>query len=311
MVYVKFTVFTPTYNRAYIIGNLYRSLQCQTFTDFEWLVVDDGSSDGTEELFAKWSGEGNCFPIRYYKQPNGGKHRAINRGIELCSGKLFYIVDSDDWLPKDALERIDEEVLQVPLNGPYTFAGVCGCKGFKDGQIVGQTFKGDHLDCTVLERSKHGIEGDKAEVFFTDILRKYPFPEFEGENFLTEAVVWDKMAADGYCLRFFNKVVYLCEYREDGLTHQGLNLYYRNPKGYGLYLRMAREYRKFSKRLSDYFDSQCYCHWKKIMTAREIAELIGTKRSKLLYTSYYLLLREKASKAKRSLLRWIRRGTSS
>lgn len=304
---MKITVFTPTYNRAYIIETLYRSLQRQTFTDFEWLVVDDGSSDGTEELFSQWSGEETRFPIRYYKQPNGGKHRAINRGITLASGTIFYIVDSDDWLPKDSLEIIEHEMSILPLNGLYAFAGVCGCRGYRNGQVIGRTFEGDYLDCTALERVKHGIEGDKAEAFFTDILRKYPFPEFEGENFLTEAIVWDKMAADGYCLRFFNKVVYLCEYREDGLTHQGLDLYYRNPKGYGLYLRMAREYRKFSRPLSDYLDAECYYHWKKTMTVSEIAELIGTRRSKLLYTSYYLLLRERASKAKRSLLRWIRR----
>ena len=92
----KVTVFTPTYNRAYIIENLYRSLQRQTCMEFEWLVVDDGSSDGTEALFEKWVKEENPFPIRYHKKENGGKCRAINRGLEMADGELFFTVDSDD-----------------------------------------------------------------------------------------------------------------------------------------------------------------------------------------------------------------------
>jgi len=87
----KITLFTPTYNRAYILETLYRSIQRQTFRDFEWLVIDDGSSDNTEELVRSWMNDGNDFPIRYYKQPNGGKCRAINRGLDLAEGELFFI----------------------------------------------------------------------------------------------------------------------------------------------------------------------------------------------------------------------------
>ena len=103
---MKITVFTPTYNRAYIIENLYRSLQRQTVKDFEWLVIDDGSTDNTQELFDKWISEENAFPIRYYKQRNGGKCRAINRALDLAQGELFFTVDSDDYLTKDALEKV-------------------------------------------------------------------------------------------------------------------------------------------------------------------------------------------------------------
>ena len=88
------TVFTPTYNRAYIIENLYRSLQNQTTSDFEWLVIDDGSKDNTKELFTNWILENTNFPIRYYKVENGGKHRAINKATDIANGKLFFIVDS-------------------------------------------------------------------------------------------------------------------------------------------------------------------------------------------------------------------------
>ena len=102
----KITVFTPTYNRAYIIETLYRSLQRQTYRDFEWLVVDDGSADNTKELFEAWQQEDNFFPIRYVKQENGGKCRAINYGLELAKGKLFFNVDSDDYLTEDAIEKL-------------------------------------------------------------------------------------------------------------------------------------------------------------------------------------------------------------
>ena len=103
---MKVTVFTPTYNRAYIISELYESLKKQDFTDFEWLVIDDGSEDHTEDLFKQWQNEYNDFPIRYYKVNNGGKHRAINKATELAKGELFFIVDSDDKLVSDALEKI-------------------------------------------------------------------------------------------------------------------------------------------------------------------------------------------------------------
>ena len=119
----RITVFTPTYNRAYIISNLYESLKTQTFTDFEWLVVDDGSNDNTEALFENWINEDNFFSIRYVKTPNGGKHRAINKGLELAEGELFFTMDSDDTLTNDALlkaHRINkrtEEYINKIQNG--------------------------------------------------------------------------------------------------------------------------------------------------------------------------------------------------
>lgn len=102
----KITLFTPTYNRAYVLETLYRSIQRQTFRDFEWIVVDDGSTDNTEDLVNSWMEEKNFFPIRYYKQANGGKCRAINWGLDLAEGELFFIMDSDDYLTDDAMETV-------------------------------------------------------------------------------------------------------------------------------------------------------------------------------------------------------------
>lgn len=274
---MKLTVFTPTYNRGYIIENLYRSLQRQTFHDFEWLVVDDGSTDNTEELFARYMMEENAFPIRYIKTKNGGKHRAINKGVPMAQGELFYIVDSDDYLPDDALQIICDVEATIPENEKQNFGGVCGERGVDSTHAIGSTFSGEVLDITMLERPLHHIAGDKAEVFYTSILKKYPFPEFEGENFVTECVIWDKIASDGYKLRFFNKIVMVTEYREDGLTAQGNALFLKNPHGYGLYIYQCGEFgklcglNKWNKYL--YF----YYAMRKKMRFREIAESLCTR----------------------------------
>lgn len=244
---MRITVFTPAYNRGYIIETLYHSLQRQTFTDFEWVVVDDGSADDTQERFERILSEENPFPIRYVKTQNGGKHRAINCGVQLAEGELFYIVDSDDHLSDHALETIDRVEKSIPLDQKKQFAGVCGQRGYSLTNPIGTTFEGEILDVTALQRLDYGIDGDKAEAIYTEIMRKYPFPEFEGERFLTECVVWDKMAADGYLLRFFNEVTTICNYLPDGLTSQGDEVFYRNPRGYALYLYQSSKYGKLQR----------------------------------------------------------------
>src|SRR5690625_3909375 len=100
---MRITVFTPTYNRAYIIKKLYFSIQKQTFRDFEWLVLDDGSTDSTKDLFDQWIKEEHDFSIRYYRFENAGKQKEINRALDLAEGELFFTVDSDDLLTENAL----------------------------------------------------------------------------------------------------------------------------------------------------------------------------------------------------------------
>lgn len=230
------TVFTSTYNRGYIIENLYNSLKRQTFRDFEWIVIDDGSTDNTEELFSRILQDEKDFSIIYQKVKNGGKHRAINKGVRLAKGELFFIVDSDDYLTDDALFQVDR-VEKSLRDVEGKFGGVCGLKGYSEKKIVGTTYDGDgFLDITMLERRKYHINGDKAEVFYTEVMRKYPFPEFDGENFLTEAVVWNRIAHDGYKLRFFNDTIYICDYLSDGLSANSEKHFHLSPKGYGLWI---------------------------------------------------------------------------
>ena len=223
------TIFTPTYNRAYILPQLYKSLQQQTNNTFEWLIVDDGSQDNTEALINKWRQEKNACPIIYIRQPNGGKHRTINRGLGAAHGDWFFIVDSDDWLPADAVERIIKNLQSLPEG---SFAGICGFRANKAGRPFGNCATiTSVIDCSMIEiRQKYHIKGDMAEVFKTDILRQFPFPEFEGENFINEAVVWNKIA-EKYILRYVPEILYFCEYREDGLTKSIRKRYRNNPKG--------------------------------------------------------------------------------
>ena len=183
----KVTVFTPTYNRAYIIEELYRSLQRQTYTDFEWLVIDDGSADNTEELFEGFCRENNPFPIRYIKKENGGKCRAINRGLELARGELFFTVDSDDYLTDDALEKVVQ--WEAVLHKDQKFCGIVANRGTTPDSTPNPMLPGDYLDSNAFEMYDSAL-GEKALIFYTEIHRKYLYPEFEGERFMTEAVTW-------------------------------------------------------------------------------------------------------------------------
>lgn len=226
------TVFTPTYNRAYILQDLYNSLLKQTDFRFEWLIVDDGSTDNTKEVVADFQLENNPFVIRYYKKENGGKHTAINMGVELARGYLFFIVDSDDRLAPYAIEKL--YAWERSIEDKASFAGVSGNKGDLDGNLLGETFIGYSMDATNLERAQNNILGDKAEAYYTQILRSFPFPVIEGENFMTESVVWDRIGAAGLKIRWVNEVIYLVEQRADGLIAQGNMRFANNPRGYAL-----------------------------------------------------------------------------
>lgn len=230
---VSVTVFTPTYNRAYIIENLYNSLKSQTNIDFEWLVVDDGSTDGTELLFNKWTKEESSFLIRYYKKENGGKHTAINKGLELAKGKLFFTVDSDDYLTDDAIEKIIKWESELPKD--KKFCGVAGNLGTSTTHTPNTIFPEDYIDGTAMDRYKT-IDGERALAFYTNVHRKYMYPIFEEEKFMTEAVAWNRMANDGYSIRYFNDIIWIYEYKEDGLTKAGKSVFFNNPRGYGLWL---------------------------------------------------------------------------
>ena len=211
------TILTPTYNRAYILSQAYHSLCEQTCFDFEWIIVDDGSTDNTKLLVESWCGQEHSFPIVYITQENGGKHRAVNRGLRNAKGEYTLILDSDDFLTTDAVATAQAWIESI--SGLSGYAAVVGLKGWKSSDsAIGGTPKSEYIDATYTQRIRYKLHGDKADIYKTALLREYPFPEFEGENFLRESAVWDRIALQGYKLRWFNKIIYKCEYLEDGLT---------------------------------------------------------------------------------------------
>jgi glycosyltransferase involved in cell wall biosynthesis len=225
---ILITIFTPAYNRAHLLPRLYESLCAQSFHSFEWLIVDDGSKDNTEKVVNAFIAE-DKLNIRYIKQSNGGKHRAINHGVKEARGELFFIVDSDDYLSNNALERIDFYFIQIKKDN--SFAGVSGTRIYKNGKRIGGDATFTVLDISYVDLSfKYHINGDMAEVYRTVIMRKYPFPDFEGERFCTEGLVWDRIAKK-YKLRYFNEGIYICEYLPGGLTSGSIRLRMNNPIG--------------------------------------------------------------------------------
>ena len=237
---VKIMVFTPTYNRGYCIENLYQSLVGQTYKDFEWMVIDDGSTDNTEEIFQRLMQE-NKIKIIYIKQKNGGQHRALNKAIEQSTSEILMIVDSDDDLTPDALYWID--YYENTIKDKTQYAGVSGLRRYRrDGGIVGTFYSKknvEYIDATNLERFKYNILlRDKAEAYYTNVLKKYyPIPEFAEENDVEKGVLWNRIAADNLKIRWFNKGIYNCEYLPDGMTRNTEKNYLKNYNGYTLYTK--------------------------------------------------------------------------
>ena len=227
-----------------------------------------------------WSAEHNPFVIRYYKVENGGKHRAINKATDLAKGELFFIVDSDDYLVEDALESIIK--WEKTLENKESFCGISGNKGKSRSEYIGTTFEGEYIDATSLERNQFNITGDKAEVFYTDILKKYKFDEIEGEKFITEATVWDRMAYDGYKIRWFNKTIYICDYLEDGLTKNIQEVFSNNPKGTAVYIKQQIKFYNcnLKGRLSYY--NLYYEFVKSKMSINQVAKYLEIKTLTLL-----------------------------
>ena len=226
------SILTPTYNRGKLLLPLYESLTNLTFKDFEWLIVDDGSEDDTEQYALSWvehNIENAEFPIRYIKKSNGGKHTAINRGVREASGELILILDSDDTLPADSLATIAQYYEQC--KGYKDCAGVCGLMAHHDGQLIGSGFPKEPMYESALQfryAEKGNVTGDLLEVYKTSVMREVPFPEIENEKFCPESLVWNRIA-NKYRLFCFNKVVYYRDYLEGGLTSKIVRIRMNSP----------------------------------------------------------------------------------
>jgi glycosyltransferase involved in cell wall biosynthesis len=212
----RFTVFTPTYNRAYILPRVYECLKRQTWRDFEWLIVDDGSTDNTRELVEAWQQE-NPFSIRYFWQENAHKKAAFNLGVKEAQGELFLTWDSDDEAVPDALEILHRHWGNIPEAQRDEFSAVTGLCIDRGGAIVGSRFPADVFDSDSLAiRYRYRIESEKWGFQRTDVLRRFPFPQ-DVRGHVPEGVVWSAIASR-YKTRFVNDVLRIYQTEADSIT---------------------------------------------------------------------------------------------
>ena len=278
----KFTVFTPTFNRGYILYRVYESLKVQTFRDFEWVIIDDGSMDNTKELVDQWQRKVD-FPIRCSYQENQGKHIAFNRAIKLARGELFLPLDSDDACVPETLERFWYHWNNIPNHIRDAFSGVtCLCQD-ENGKLVGDKFPQDVMDSDELEmKHRFKVRGEKWGFHRTDVLKRFPFPDLPKIGLIPESIVWDAIASR-YKKRFINEILRTAVAGPGGLTEQakqnpalhafGRRMYYRenldNHIGWIIYdpvafLRSAVNYVRFSLHRKVSFGKQWWdlTNWK-------------------------------------------------
>lgn len=231
----RLTIFTPTYNRAHTIQRTYESILRQDvifLSQVEWLIVDDGSTDNTEELVRGWQNEQLPFSLHYIKQQNGGKHTAFNRAIQEARGDFFFTVDSDDWLAEDSVKKIVRN--KESITGEDSVCGIIALKCFPNGELIGRRYPDNYPLSSTRELELAGHGGERSLVFKTEIIKQYPFPVIPGERFCTECVVYDKMDAN-YKYFVSNDILTVCEYQSDGLTSNIISLMMHNAIGYKIY----------------------------------------------------------------------------
>ncbi len=223
------TIFTPAYNRANLLPRLYESLCNQTVQDFEWLVVDDGSVDGTRALIASWIQE-QKIPIRYIYQENQGMHGAHNIAYHAIQTELNTCIDSDDCMPHNAVDLILNKWNTVDKD---KFAGIIGLDSFENGAIIGTIMEAE--ETTLEDFYLKGGTGDKKLVYRTDVIKQYPdYPIFEGENYVGLASKYILIDQD-YKLAVLNEVLVIVEYQPTGSSNTMFLQYLKNPKGFMYY----------------------------------------------------------------------------
>ncbi len=221
------TILTPTYNRCDKLPVLKKSLENQTNKNFEWMIVDDGSTDETEKWVRRIQADAE-FPIRYIKKINGGKHTALNVGVKEINSELIMIVDSDDILLPKAVELIEKYYEKYKNNKKI---GVLSyLKVFSNGAAIVPMEQEEKVASYVQYRIKGSRPGDMAEVFLTRVLKEFPFPEFPGERFLSEDVVWIQIGLK-YEYVFIDQPIYQCEYLDGGLTANDKKMKFASPLG--------------------------------------------------------------------------------
>lgn len=233
------TIFTPTYNRAYTLPKCYESLKKQSNMDFEWLIIDDGSNDNTQDLVQNWIAEKKVL-IRYFYQENQGMHGAHNRAYDLIETELNMCIDSDDYIPIDAVEKI---ITFWTKSGNEKYAGIVGLDASPIGEIIGTKLPEDIRESTLSNLyGKHKVKGDKKLVYRSDLTKKTPrYPIFPGEKYCPLSYKYILIDQE-YPLLLMNQILCYVEYLPDGSSMNIINQYKKNPKGFAFFRKTAMEF---------------------------------------------------------------------
>ena len=232
---MKISVLTPTYNRAHLLDNLYKSLieNLNYGVEIEWLIMDDGSTDNTEEKIKEYIKQGK-INIKYFYQNNQGKMVAINNLVGQATGELIVDCDSDDYFSDDAFKIIKESYEKYP-NENQELYGMCFLKYDTKGQNMGQLFRNEKTTMFDLY-FKEGEDGEKALVFYSNIRKQFKHELEHGEKFVTEARMYHKMD-EKYKMACINEPIMICEYQDEGYTQNIMEQFKKYPYGYYMYFK--------------------------------------------------------------------------
>lgn len=265
------TVFTPTYNRKNCIYKCYQSLCNQSSFNFEWLIIDDGSSDDTRALVEQWQQEQEKFAIRYFWKNNGGLHSAYNKGIELARTELFVCIDSDDWMPEDAIEKIENIWHNIQ---DKDYAGIMGIDCYQDGTCVGDRFPDGIEEMFLYEKmTKYHLDGDKKMIHRTSLLKKVaPMPTFTGEKNFNPSYMMYQLDQFGK-LYVTNDCFCIVDYQPDGMSSNIYKQYRNSPNSFAetrkLYLNFPGISKKFKFRQYIHYVSSCILAHKLVKGMKE------------------------------------------
>jgi glycosyltransferase involved in cell wall biosynthesis len=254
------TVFTPAYNRAHTIGRTYESLCRQTSSDFKWIVVDDGSVDDTRSLVEGWIAEGR-IPIEYYYKENGGMHSAHNVAYEHIDTELAVCIDSDDYMPDDAVELILKRWAEYGRDPKY--GGIVGLDRYEDGRVVGKQFPDDLHECRVQDFwGLYKVHGDKKYVLRTEVIKKFlPYPVFPGERNMTVNYVYYQISMDHLFL-CTNETYCIVEYQTDGLSAGIFRQYQSSPRSFmytrNIYMDILPSFKRRFRQAIHYVSSSIF-----------------------------------------------------
>lgn len=253
------TVFTPTYNRKHCIYKCYQSLCRQSSFNFKWLIIDDGSVDDTKVLVEQWQKEQKNFEIQYIWKENGGLHSAYNCGIEVAKTELFICIDSDDWMPDDAIEKIEK--LWKRVSGA-DYVGIMGMDCYESGKCVGDRFPEQVHEMYLYEKMiRYHIGGDKKMVHRTDLLQRVaPMPSFKNEKNFNPSYLMYQLDQYGK-LYVTNECFCIVEYQTDGMSSNIYKQYCNSPNSFAetrkLYLSFPGASAAFRFKQYVHYTSSC------------------------------------------------------